>query len=235
MRVRRLPDETFQNQYTGTKILAQLNRCQIWLKVITLSDITDVSGHALCPYTASGFRHPQRPSVYNWRNQSIMNNKSWRTWKSCVKNTFTHNGKHLKRPLGNWLQTAPSQHWQTYRAIDGNTLYLAPGGKNPIWKKFEPLRITPNDIQYEDQLGTPCNPPATALKISLSSATQHTMIYTDSVSLPVPLQPQQLSTSLTTDKAILRLLGPEIRQMGDQKNWLSPCWREHCREHRMAP
>ena len=103
--------KTFQNQYTGTKILAQLNRCRIWLGVITLSDITDASGHALCPYAASGFRHPQRPSVYTWRNQSIMNNKSWRTWKSCVKNTFTHNGKHIKRPLGNWLQTAPSQHW----------------------------------------------------------------------------------------------------------------------------
>ena len=56
--------ETFQHQYTGTKILAQLNRCRIWLGVITLSDITDASGHALCPYAASGFHHPQRPLVY---------------------------------------------------------------------------------------------------------------------------------------------------------------------------
>ena len=94
---------------------------------------------------------------------------------------------------------------------------MVPGGHNPTWEKFEPLCIIPNSIQYKDQLGTPCNPPTIAHKISLSSATQHTMIYTDSVSLPVPLQPQQLSTSLTTDKAILRLLGPEIRQMGDHK------------------
>ena len=59
--------ETFQLKYTGTKILAQLNRCQVWLRVITLSNVTDASGHALCPYAASCLRHPQRPYAYTWR------------------------------------------------------------------------------------------------------------------------------------------------------------------------
>ena len=146
-----------------------------------------------------------------------MNNKSWRTWKSCVKNTFTHNGKHLKRPLGNWLSNSPSQNWQTYRAMDEYTLFMAPSGKNPTWEKYESLRVTPNGIQYEEQLGAPCNSPKSAYKISLSSTTKYPMIYTDAVSLPVPLQPQQLKPPLIIDKAILRLLGPEIRQISDQQ------------------
>ena len=36
--------ETFQLKYTGTKILAQLNRCRVRLGVITLSDITTARG-----------------------------------------------------------------------------------------------------------------------------------------------------------------------------------------------
>ena len=164
----------------------------------------------LCPYIITGRIHPRRSSVYKWRNQSDMNNEAWWTWKSSIKNTFTYDGIHLRKPLGTWLQTDLSQHWAAYRTADG-TLCIAPDAANPFLVSFPPLAITPNGIQYDimDSPGTSCNPPKEAYNISLSSGTPNTLVYTDSNSYPVILNLTQ--TIPQTDSAILRLLGPKIQ------------------------
>ena len=85
--------------------------------------------------------------------------------------------------------------------------------------RVSPLAVTPNGIQYDilNSTGTPCEPPEEAFKISLSTYTPNTFIYTDTTSLPVIVSPKPHPNILQTDSAILRLLGPEILQMGDQK------------------
>mmetsp|Transcript_49159 Transcript_49159/g.96088 ORF Transcript_49159/g.96088 Transcript_49159/m.96088 type:complete len:170 (-) Transcript_49159:456-965(-) len=100
--------------------------------------------------------------------------------------------RYLQKPLGNWLQTKPSQHWEAYRPANG-TLSTAPDNNNPSWVEFPSLAITPNGIQYNilDSPGMLCNPPKKACKISLSSGTPNTLIYADSNSLAVTLNPHR--------------------------------------------
>ena len=169
--------EAFQTKYTGKKILAQLNRCRVLLQVITLSDITDASGMKLCPFIISGRIHPQRKSVYTWRNQSEMHSKAWRTWKACIKNTFTYDGTHLRKPLGDWLHTVSSQHWAAYKTED-DCLFIVPDENNPTWVKIPPLSRNLHSLQYDiyNSTGASCNPPQKAYKVSLSSASPRTLI-----------------------------------------------------------
>ena len=54
-------------------------------------------------------------------------------------------------------------------------------------------------------------------KYSLSSGTPNTLIYTNSNSYTVILKSTQTIPQSQTDSAILRLLGPEILQMGNQE------------------
>ena len=46
----------------------QLNRYRVWLGVVTLSNIPDVSGTILCPFTSHGDQHPHRTTTSTWRN-----------------------------------------------------------------------------------------------------------------------------------------------------------------------
>ena len=52
----------------NTSTLQQLNRCRMYLKAITLSDITNSTGKALCKYALNGEEHPDHFSNKHWPN-----------------------------------------------------------------------------------------------------------------------------------------------------------------------
>ena len=144
-----------------------------------------------------------------------MHSKAWCTLKACIKNTFTCDGTHLRKPLGDWLHTVSSQHWAAYKTED-DYLFIAPDENNPTWVQFPPLSRNLHSLQYDiyNSTGAPCNPPQKTYTVSLSSASPHTLIYADSNSSSVYLKTKKKVETSQTDSAILRLLGPEIRQTG---------------------
>ena len=129
--------EEFARKYAKTRLLRQLNRCQIYLQAITLADITDLTGQNICPRAQKGERHPHRKTNYMWPNQEKINAKYWTIWTTCVKDTFCGtDSPQLKKPLGQWHPNADSQIWETYvepktgnlikiKEVDGQTRFMS--------------------------------------------------------------------------------------------------------------
>ena len=109
----------FEHKYQKKKKkLAQLNRCSIWLRVTTLSNVTDANG-------IQRRKHPHRATTYIWRRQNNIDKKSWKTWCTALKATFTTDGAHLHLPLEDWSkENPPSQKWLTYKVKE--SLFMPP-------------------------------------------------------------------------------------------------------------
>ena len=122
----------------NTKLHKQMNRCRKFLKVITLSDITDASGDRLCPYAHKGLTHPHRKTRHQWPNQGTIVMRHWRNWTRTISTIFTYDGVNLYEPLRNWLTAGTeSQHWRSYRDLQTNNLYLQPTQKGQQWMRYE--------------------------------------------------------------------------------------------------
>jgi len=75
-----------------SKELATLNRCQIFLQVAMLADISDGSGHYISNQMLVGTPNITFTSGYNWPNQGTPTKKEWAIW---------HLGLQLAIPVDN--------------------------------------------------------------------------------------------------------------------------------------
>jgi hypothetical protein len=100
--------EDFIRQRIPLKHMWILNRCRLYLQVITLSNFTTADGLIILPEVKQGIRIEDRPSTLQWPTQDDPPQSEWRIWRQCLQ-SFEHKGKPLQ-PLGQWI--APShQHW----------------------------------------------------------------------------------------------------------------------------
>ena len=85
---------------TSTKTPQQFNRCRIYLKAITLLDLTNSTGKALYRYALNGEEHKERFSTHEWPNQHNLHPKYWHQWQTAIKEIFCQTGTHeLDRKL----------------------------------------------------------------------------------------------------------------------------------------
>ncbi len=98
--------------------LLTLNRCRLFLRVISLSDITTADGLYL---NSSILPAPhKRPtgslcrSNFDWPSQGTLPQQSWTLWRDCLIDTFCagDNGR-LMKPLGTWSNTDHTR-WDWY-------------------------------------------------------------------------------------------------------------------------
>jgi hypothetical protein len=81
--------------------LIQLNRCRLYLQVITLTDIVSADGMCIIPDTFIGLPLLDRKSTLKWPSQQRPSDKDWAVWSSALKTLQPRN--KLTNPLSEWL------------------------------------------------------------------------------------------------------------------------------------
>ena len=104
--------ERLSQQNIHPHILQILNRCRLYLRVVTLSDITEGNGRYLQQSMTSGCC-PLTITPYGWPNQQKPPQKHWELWHSALRQTFCAHGHSsiLASPLGPWLSLQSHQQW----------------------------------------------------------------------------------------------------------------------------
>jgi len=77
--------ETFSNQRYSTSVMRTLNRCWLFLQVITISDISSAAGLYILPAVKEGFKLKTRISKLEWPNQDNPSKVDWNIWRSSLE------------------------------------------------------------------------------------------------------------------------------------------------------
>ncbi len=95
--------QTFQSKNASDKDLATLNRCRIFLQVISISDISLADGSALLSEVKEGRRPEGRRSRLEWPVQGPPSAQDWKIWRSYLQHI--ENNSKLISPLGSGYKT----------------------------------------------------------------------------------------------------------------------------------
>jgi hypothetical protein len=136
-----LMEHSVQQGYTAYQ-LGQINRCRVYLQVLTLADIVSADGLCIIPDILVGAPLLDRKSTLNWPSQQRPSNKDWAVWSSALRSLQP---KHkLVIPLGEWLVSSTHQQWFWYIDPILPLLYHQPesGGNWQRFKAFSSSRRT---------------------------------------------------------------------------------------------
>ena len=120
--------------------LKAINRCRLYHRVISVSDITDGFGiHLLFP---SMQKPIQWPFLYNykWPSQGKPSQQEWDLYLQAIKSCFAGSGRSLRYTLGRWHKSFQCQHprWEYY--IYGADLYQRHGTRWRVRKMISSSR-----------------------------------------------------------------------------------------------
>jgi hypothetical protein len=99
----------FVHQGYKASQLTRLNRCHIYLQVITLTDIASADGTCIIPDVFIGLPLTDRKSTLQWPSQQRPSETDWALWSSALQSLQPRN--RLTTPLGNWLVAEFHQTW----------------------------------------------------------------------------------------------------------------------------
>ena len=90
--------------------LYDINRARIFLKVTTLSDISDGSGTYITEDAFLAKPMSDRTTPLKWPRQPFLTIRQRNLWKTALESAYTSGGRKLCRPLGAWTGP-PTQTW----------------------------------------------------------------------------------------------------------------------------
>jgi hypothetical protein len=102
-------------------ILGALNRCRIYLQVITLSDIVSADGSCIIPDIFHGLPLLDRYSTLKWPCQQRPPTTDWSIWQSALRPLQPRN--KLIHPLGQWTTHESHQLWNWFQDISSHTYF----------------------------------------------------------------------------------------------------------------
>jgi hypothetical protein len=204
--------ELFHHQSHPSTIISILNRCRIYLNVITVADIVSADGTHILPWVKQGHRHKDRHSTLNWPNQEKPPPKDWKIWTQALSRLETR--EKLTDPLGCW--TGPShQTWHGY--VDSSFHYYEQSSHN-TWEVFKPffkpsstVTRASTKVWYDTtspMTTTPPNSPRPATKYIDTSSLGNLFYVTHSTSELVPRLTPGVKPNLLNHPFYTRLLGP---------------------------
>ena len=138
--------------------LSRINACRIYLRVITVADITDPTGKYINPSAMTGRTNPNRSKLF-WPRQSYPSEQCWALWRKAIKDILLFQNKYpfeVKQPLEAWTRK-PDIQYPTIIDPHTNHLYIEtdePG----IFNEHRPTgRYSSNryQIQYQNQTTEP--------------------------------------------------------------------------------
>jgi hypothetical protein len=131
-------EEFLDLSLTGKELLA-INKCRIYLRVLTLSDITSGNGKYITNDAFIGRRRlRQSHHSYQWPNWEQPSYKEWKVWRKAIQSVFSPRWhRKLKQPLGSWLIPA-AKNWEWYETMEGDKrLYQQTYGSS--WLMYKKL------------------------------------------------------------------------------------------------
>ena len=144
--------EVFVNAGYTTEQLKGLNRCRLYSRVVSVSEMTSGTGTMIPPCWFNRRRH-RADTTYDWPNQGKPTQQDWDLWDTALR---THVTRVL--PLGSWhLHVTNSiTKWEWF--LSERTLYRRRGN---VWTKYEPIKEGYRTQKYRRAVGEACDPPDT--------------------------------------------------------------------------
>jgi hypothetical protein len=112
-------------------VLQRLNRCRMFLQVLTIAEIVSTDGK---DFTDQGWNGAKGDKP-GWPNQGTLPSREWNLWREALRKTFgTRNDaspRELAQPLGEWTSAQDHEWWfnrsfnKIYRQSDHVTAYKA--------------------------------------------------------------------------------------------------------------
>jgi hypothetical protein len=118
--------------------LGTLNRCWLYLQVITLADIFSADGTCIIPDVLQGIPLQDRRSTLFWPCQQRPPKSAWDIWMSALRSLQPKN--RLTQPLGEWISTNLNQDWFWYKDCSLPNLYY----KHPSTSQWAIYKGTQN-------------------------------------------------------------------------------------------
>ena len=144
-----------QAEFTATELLT-INRCRLFLRVATLSEISTADGLNIHPDVWRGYPPPHSLSKILWPRQHRPPNPSWRVWRRFLKQALRpgdYSGYStrlpLLQPLGRWFSHYTSdRHWFWSYSARTSTLFRY----DRFAKSFQghPGEVASFAVQYAD-------------------------------------------------------------------------------------
>jgi hypothetical protein len=135
----RAHDKNLMDYFVGLgyspAILGTLNRCRLYLQIITLSDIVSADGSCIITDVFQGLPLLDRKSTLKWPNQQRPPSKDWEIWASALRSLQPRNS--LLQPLGQWMHNNSHQSWFWFKAAKSPIFYYHDGEDN--WISHRPL------------------------------------------------------------------------------------------------
>ena len=196
--------ESFASHGYKSARLSTLNICQKYLQVLTLGDITTPDRSTILPPIKAGQRPISSTSSLVWPTQPSPDPKSWRLWRSALRNTFETRGSvkpslrttawsrdshrifhwYYKPSTNSLFHSFPADKWQLYRQVIHR-------GRQPVYRTYYqtptiinnlPPGATPATVlstaPHLVQLQSSCplhTPPPLPLQKTLQRHVQHTL------------------------------------------------------------
>jgi hypothetical protein len=85
-----LMDYFIRQGYSGAS-LGLLNRCRLYLQIISLADIASADGSCIIPDVFCGIPLTDRTSTLRWPHQQRPNQKAWDLWSAALRNLQPRN------------------------------------------------------------------------------------------------------------------------------------------------
>ena len=118
--------------------LAKINRCRLYLRVTTLSDITSGDGKTICKQYWDGYRDDERILLHDWPEQGDPGDKDWTLWRRALKTAFPQQQRKLENPLGRWVDKYRNK-WKWFYHPLSKQLYTKRLGTDR-WKIYTRLQ-----------------------------------------------------------------------------------------------
>jgi hypothetical protein len=138
LRLRRRNDHFIMNSIITTGYsphqLQSINRCRMYLRATTLSDITTGFGDQINKDILRGIRDEDAYTPYLWPRQPRPDERSWRLWRKALRESFPHTNRRLTTPLGSWHDGHRDQ-WRWFYQPHTNNLYQRFGNMWRIWQR----------------------------------------------------------------------------------------------------
>jgi hypothetical protein len=130
--------EVFSTLNLPHSAMTSLNRCRLYLQVITVSDIASADGTYILPQFRLGQPQDDRTSTLLWPIQGRPTRSEWQLWDQTLDHIEQH--QRLITPLGEWLHL-PHQTWQYYLHHPTLVVYHILSGF--VTRRFPPI-VIPN-------------------------------------------------------------------------------------------
>jgi hypothetical protein len=130
-------DKTLMDHFTSLQlpsaILGTLNRCRLYLQVITVSDIAATNGLFILQQIREGRHLSTRRSRLEWPNQGRPSSAKWAIWKVNLSSLESYG--RLIEPLGKWVEPS-HQRWEHFLDPATNMLYVV---DDSTTQRFQPI------------------------------------------------------------------------------------------------